>query len=132
MGSHTHYAGEELSLGMLVYEQIGLAVGYMGVMIDAVAFARAILVNATLEDPQRGSKDKPRLRGRIRWILWYPAFMLFAISIIGTLNYVIMGPDGRNRKRTSIFKMLRYLCDISALTTILIFVGGLYYIRPRL
>ncbi|KAG9050176.1 hypothetical protein FS837_007290 [Tulasnella sp. UAMH 9824] len=128
LGAHTHYPGEELSLGMLVYEQIGFAVGYMGVMMDVIAFARAVLVNATLEDLQRGSKDRPRLRGRIRWILWYPAFTLFAVSMIGTMNYVILGPDGRAR----VFQILRYSCDVPALATIVAFIGGLLYVRPRL
>lgn len=134
LGAHTHYPGEDLShaYGMLVYEQIGLAVGYMGAMLDAIAFARAILVNATLEDLQRGSKDRPSLRGRIRWILWYPAFTLFAVSVIGTMNYALLGPDGRGHNKTSVSQMLRYVCDTTALTTILAFVGGLIYVRPIL
>lgn len=107
LGAHTHYPGEELSQGMLVYEQIGLAVGYMGVMMDVIAFARAVLVNATLEDRQRGSRDRPRLRGRIRWILWYPAFVLFAVSMIGTMNYAFLGADGRRHKRSRVFQALR-------------------------
>lgn len=132
LGAHTHYPGEELSQGMLVYEQIGLAVGYMGVMMDVIAFARAVLVNATLEDRQRGSRDRPRLRGRIRWILWYPAFVLFAVSMIGTMNYAFLGADGRRHKRSRVFQALRYSSDVPALVTIIAFVGGLLYVRPRL
>ncbi|KAG8944621.1 hypothetical protein FRC04_001661 [Tulasnella sp. 424] len=118
--AHRHVPGEQTNVGMLIYEQMGLAAGYMGIMLDLIAFARAILVNATLEDPRRRSKDRPTLRGRFRWILWYPAFTFFIVSMLTSLCWA------------GLLQSIRYVFDSVALFTILCFAGGLVYLRPRL
>ncbi|KAG8944620.1 hypothetical protein FRC04_001660 [Tulasnella sp. 424] len=118
--AHRHEPGEKMVVGMLIYEQMGFAAGYMGIMLDLVAFARATLVNATLEDSRRGSKDRPTLRGRLRWILWYPAFTFCIASPLTSLVWA------------GVFQGMRYVFDSVALITILGFAGGLVYLRPRL
>ncbi|KAG9016764.1 hypothetical protein FRB90_002229 [Tulasnella sp. 427] len=124
--------GDELNGFAMIYEQMGFAVGYMAVMIDAVAFARAVLVSATLEDVQRSSRDRPGLRNRIRWTLWYPAFMFTAMSALGVVTYILGTFYMTGQRQTRFFWSLRYVCDVTTMSTMVIFIGGLLWVRQKL
>lgn len=63
--SKKHHPGEDIG-GVLAYLQISYAVGIISLATDTVLLARILFVNATLQDPKRGSPDKLALRNKIR------------------------------------------------------------------
>ncbi|KIO32430.1 hypothetical protein M407DRAFT_18739 [Tulasnella calospora MUT 4182] len=130
--SHHHEPGEILGEWMTTYQQLAFAVGYTGLMLDLVSFARVVLVNATLEDQRRGSRDRPTLRGKIRRLLWYLGFLLSVVSGLGSVVYSILFVFTQRQDRADRFWHLRYASDALPLIIILTFIGGLLYIRPRL
>ncbi|KAG8894390.1 hypothetical protein FRB99_001309 [Tulasnella sp. 403] len=60
--SHAHHPGQVLSKGLLIYQQVSFALGFLSFATDCVGFVRALMVNTTLADPVRGSADQPRTR----------------------------------------------------------------------
>lgn len=85
--AHNHSPGDTLSKGKLTYLQVSFALGYIGFANDCVQFLRAILVNATLEDPVRGSQDDPKTRfWSRRWTDFYGLTFLGA-TVTGALAY---------------------------------------------
>lgn len=83
--SHTHYPGEELAKGELIYQQVSFALGFLSLAGDTVNFARAVLVNATLEDPKRGSPDQPRHRFWARRLTDFYGLAYLAAIIPGAI-----------------------------------------------
>lgn len=83
--SHHHEPGEVIGEWMTWYQQMAFAVGYTGVIMDLVSFARVVLVNATLEDQRRRSIDRPRLRAKLRRLSWYFGFVPSAVSALGSV-----------------------------------------------
>ncbi|KAG8899937.1 hypothetical protein FRC00_000587 [Tulasnella sp. 408] len=117
--SQRHRPGEDLG-GAILYQQLSFAVGYIGLIVDAVSFARAVLVNVTLEDPGRGSKDQPSLRKRIRKLLWYPTVALLVITQVGVLTFSFLHDAPNSQGKANLFRILRLeFLDKSALDAII-------------
>lgn len=129
--SQRHRPGEDLG-GAILYQQLSFAVGYIGLIVDAVSFARAVLVNVTLEDPGRGSKDQPSLRKKIRKLLWYPTVALLVITQVGVLTFSFLHDAPNSQGKANLFRNLRYVCDVVPLLVDLVFIIGLLLVRPRL
>lgn len=130
--SHDHNLGDTLSKGKLVYQQVSFALGYVSFASDAVAFVRAVLVNTTLEDPARGSFDKPRRR------FWYRrasdlAGLLWMVSTVpGGVAYSKMPGSGDHQDQADQLYRLRYASTATALFLFLAWLVVLLSIRRRI
>lgn len=130
--SHDHNLGDTLSKGKLVYQQVSFALGFVSFASDAVAFVRAVLVNTTLEDPQRGSVDKPRQR------YWYRrasdiAGLLWMVSTVsGGVAYSKMPGSGDHQDQADQLYRLRYASASTALFFFVAYLVALLAIRRRI
>ncbi|KIO22288.1 hypothetical protein M407DRAFT_28164 [Tulasnella calospora MUT 4182] len=129
--SQRHQPGEDLG-GAPVYQQLSFAVGYIGLIVDAVSFGRAVLVNATLEDPGRGSKDRPSLRKRIRTLLLYPNMALLVTTQLGVVAFGFLYNTPESQGKANLLRTLRYVCDVVPLLVEVAFIVGLLRVRSRL
>ncbi|KAG9016765.1 hypothetical protein FRB90_002230 [Tulasnella sp. 427] len=129
--SSRHRPGEDLGDGGLAYQQLSFGVGYIGLMVDAVSFGRAVLVNATLEDPGRGSKDRPELRCKLRKILGWMSFALWAVTQVGLVTFGLLPNVAQSQGKANLFRNLRYACDVIPLAVTLLYMGGLYRVRSK-
>lgn len=82
-----HHPGDVLNRGILVYLQVSYALGFLSFAADAVGMARAVLVNATLEDPSRGSPDEPKKRVQYRRGLDCYNFIYLIATVTGVIAY---------------------------------------------
>ncbi|KAG9016767.1 hypothetical protein FRB90_002232 [Tulasnella sp. 427] len=130
--SSQNRVGEDLGDNGLMYQQLSFGVSYMGLMVDALSFGRAVLVNATLEDPGRGSKDRPELRRKLRKRLGWMSYALWAMTQVGMITFGLLPYVSQSQGKANLFGNLRYACDVIPLAVTLIYVGGLYRVRSKL
>ncbi|KAG8913856.1 hypothetical protein FRC00_001443 [Tulasnella sp. 408] len=129
--SHDHHLGETLSKGRLVYQQVSFALGFIGFGSDCVAFMRAAMVNTTLEDPKRGSIDKPRDRFWYRRAADLAGLLWLIASVPGAIGYSKMpGAAAHPEDADKLFR-LRYVSSAAALFLFYFFFILLRYVRNR-
>lgn len=88
--STKHSPGEKLAVGCLAYQQLSFAIGYLAYILDIKNMAKTVFVNATLEDPRRGSPDRPELRAKMRKVaasLLLPYLVAYILPFVGFSLY---------------------------------------------
>ena len=86
--AHTHTPGSTISSGLIVYPQLSYAMGWQALTQDINHLVRITIVNASVEDPSRGSEDRPGLRKKAhKWTGWY--YLILNIPV--TLTTVAYG-----------------------------------------
>lgn len=82
--------GDTLTIGLIIYQQTSYAIGFLSIANDIIAMARTTFTNTTLEDPARGSPDKPELRRKYRGMVDIYNLPYLVATVLASVAYGLM------------------------------------------